>query len=128
MSILTVSSAKIFWVDPPIPTERARAHGGDQHETGGKTFEAEMFVRTSLVAQGPADTAAMLQSPTAAHDMARFSARISKRFYCRARADFNTTRFPVRADVFAASRISVAIALLSSEDRPVDFISPLATA
>jgi 2-polyprenyl-6-methoxyphenol hydroxylase-like FAD-dependent oxidoreductase len=35
-------------------------------------FEAEMFARTSLVAQESAETAAMLQSPTAAQDMARF--------------------------------------------------------
>jgi hypothetical protein len=38
----------------------------------GKAFEAEMFVRTSLVSQEPAETAAMLQSPIAAQDMARF--------------------------------------------------------
>jgi 2-polyprenyl-6-methoxyphenol hydroxylase-like FAD-dependent oxidoreductase len=35
-------------------------------------FEAEMFARTGLVAQESAETAVMLQSPTAAQDMARF--------------------------------------------------------
>lgn len=35
-------------------------------------FEAEMFARTGRVAQESAETAAMLQSPTAAQDMARF--------------------------------------------------------
>ena len=35
-------------------------------------FEAEMFARTSPIARESAETAAMLQSPTAAHDMARF--------------------------------------------------------
>jgi 2-polyprenyl-6-methoxyphenol hydroxylase-like FAD-dependent oxidoreductase len=35
-------------------------------------FETEMFMRTSLVAHESAETGAMLQSPTAAQDMARF--------------------------------------------------------
>jgi hypothetical protein len=35
-------------------------------------YEAEMFARTSLVAQESAETAAMLQSPPPAQDMARF--------------------------------------------------------
>jgi 2-polyprenyl-6-methoxyphenol hydroxylase-like FAD-dependent oxidoreductase len=35
-------------------------------------FEAEMFARTGPVARESAETAAMLQSPTAAQDMARF--------------------------------------------------------
>jgi 2-polyprenyl-6-methoxyphenol hydroxylase-like FAD-dependent oxidoreductase len=39
-------------------------------------FEAEMFARTTPVAAESAETAAMLHSPTAAHDMARFFAGI----------------------------------------------------
>jgi 2-polyprenyl-6-methoxyphenol hydroxylase-like FAD-dependent oxidoreductase len=35
-------------------------------------FEEEMFARTAPVAEEPAETAAMLRSPTAAQDMARF--------------------------------------------------------
>jgi 2-polyprenyl-6-methoxyphenol hydroxylase-like FAD-dependent oxidoreductase len=35
-------------------------------------YEAEMFARTSAIARESAETAAMLQSPTAAQDMARF--------------------------------------------------------
>jgi 2-polyprenyl-6-methoxyphenol hydroxylase-like FAD-dependent oxidoreductase len=35
-------------------------------------YEAEMFARTSIVAQESAEIAAMLQSPTAAQDMANF--------------------------------------------------------
>jgi hypothetical protein len=40
----------------------------------------------------------------------------------------NATRFPVRADCLAASRISVTITLFSSDDNPVDFLLPFATA
>jgi len=35
-------------------------------------FEAEMFARTTPIAEESAEAAAMLQSPTAAQDMARF--------------------------------------------------------
>ena len=40
--------------------------------TAFAAYEAEMFARTSAIARESAETAAMLQSPTAAQDMARF--------------------------------------------------------
>jgi 2-polyprenyl-6-methoxyphenol hydroxylase-like FAD-dependent oxidoreductase len=40
--------------------------------TAFAAYEAELFARTSAIAQESAETAAMLQSPTAAQDMARF--------------------------------------------------------